>query len=343
MNARGAGGARLGGSALVVALWVLLILSVLVGSFAFDMRVEAGISSHYRKRLKAGHLARAGVEWARYALARSADVREGEPGADPDLYLAALHLSRGLGLRGYTRELGEGLFRVDILPEDSRRNVNLLTDDEWLEALDLAGAPEEQWDELIDCFRDWTDANEEHRLNGAESDDPWYEERGYLVRNGPVQLIEELTLIKGFGDALVYGGPAEDPEDPPLRGLVHLLTTWGDGRVNANTASREVLFTLVGVADWDVDAMMTGRLGEDGEPNTEDDGFRSVDEVLAVAPVDDTVADRISVSGSPYVRVISVGDVRGIRRTILCVLNVRNGSAVPVFWREEPMARAAAQ
>ena len=44
----------------VVALWVLIILSLLIGAFAFDMHIEAGITSFYRKRLRSQYLATRG-------------------------------------------------------------------------------------------------------------------------------------------------------------------------------------------------------------------------------------------------------------------------------------------
>ena len=37
---------RRAGSALIVALWVLLILTLMIGTFAFNMHIEAGITSH---------------------------------------------------------------------------------------------------------------------------------------------------------------------------------------------------------------------------------------------------------------------------------------------------------
>ena len=59
------------GSALIVALWTLLILALLIGAFAFDMHVEAGVTSYYRKRLKAQYLAYAGVELAKVILSKN--------------------------------------------------------------------------------------------------------------------------------------------------------------------------------------------------------------------------------------------------------------------------------
>ena len=58
------------GSALIVVLWVIVILSLLIATFAYDMHIEAGVASHYRKRLKAEYASLAGVEFARLLLAK---------------------------------------------------------------------------------------------------------------------------------------------------------------------------------------------------------------------------------------------------------------------------------
>ena len=48
------------GVALVVVLWVIMVLSLLIGGFAFTMHVETQVASYGRKELKAEMLARSG-------------------------------------------------------------------------------------------------------------------------------------------------------------------------------------------------------------------------------------------------------------------------------------------
>jgi general secretion pathway protein K len=238
------------GAALIVALWTVLILSLLISGLAYEMHIQAGITSHARKRLKAQVAARGGVEYAKFLLAKSFETSAFE---EQDLEketfrILSKNLERGIGVSGIEVEMGGAKARIDILPEAGRRNVNLLQDEDWEELLDQSGVPEEKWPELIDCFMDWTDPGDEHRLNGAEKDDPFYKERGYAPKNAPLDTVDELLLIKGFTPEIVYGGPPADPKGEPLRGIAHLLTTFGDGKVNVNTASREVLLTLTAAA-----------------------------------------------------------------------------------------------
>jgi general secretion pathway protein K len=328
------------GSALIVALWVLLILSLLIGAFAFDMHIEAGITSFYRKRLRAQYLAIAGIEYAKLVMAQSFKVSEEfqDEDMEEDVYIRALNLSRGMGVSGISQELGEGRFSVDIMPEQGRRNVNTISDEDWNEVFDQSGVPQDKWDELIACFRDWVDADDDHRLLGAESDDPFYTRRGYECKNAPVDTVDELLLIKGFSHSLLYGGPSEFVEGETLTGIAGWLTVWGDGKVNVNTASREVLLTIPGLEDFDVDDILLERAGPDGELGTKDDGFKTVDEVISrLGITDPRVRERITTTERRYVRVVSIGESYGIRSGIWAVLQADESGVTPLFWREEAM------
>lgn len=330
------------GSALIVALWVLLILAILIGAFAFDMHVEAGITAYYRKRIKAQKLAQAGVEYAKLLLKQSYESNAFEETDEEKeaFRQKAIALSRGNGITGLSRELGGGQFSVDILPEKGRRNINHLEDLDWEEILDQGNVPEEQWPELIDCINDWIDEGDEHRLNGAESDDPFYEERGYAVKNAPLDTPDELLLVKGFTPAVVYGGKDPEYEDVEYRGIAHLVTTWGeDDKVNVNTASREVLLTLPGITEeWMVDDIIRLRAGLDEIEGTKDDGFESVDDVVARTGITDPAfKEQITTGERKHVRIVSIGEVDEVRSGVWCIFDVNESGAKPIFWREESM------
>jgi general secretion pathway protein K len=331
------------GAALVVALWTVLILSLLISGLAYEMHIEAGITSYARKRLKAQVAARGGVEYAKFLMAKSFETSAFEESDEEKeaLRILAKNLEKGIGVSGAQVEQGESRAVVDILPEAGRRNVNTLQDEDWEELLDQAGVPEEIWPDLIDCFMDWTDGGDEHRLNGAEENDSFYKEQGYVPKNAPLDTVDELLLIKGFTPAIVYGGPPTDPKGEPLRGIAHLLTTFGDGKVNVNTASREVLMTLTSrgkmMDEWVVDDLLKYRLGDDGVPNTEDDGFTSVQEAINKSGMDSALADKISVSDRQFVRVVSIGENNGVRSGVWAVFEVGAKKVTPIYWREEQM------
>lgn len=332
------GAARRDGAALIVALWVLVMLALLVSSIVFDMQVEANVTSFYRKRLKAQHLSRAGIEWAKMILVKSGGLHPDVEEDMPDLYLSLKVLQRGVAVRGYRQEMETGAFELDLVPEQGRRNINRLSEEDLREILDQSGVTDvNQQDELIGALADWVDEDDFVSVNGAESDDAFYTDRGYKVKNAPLDSIDELLLIKGFTESVVYGGPADVEDEPPYAGIAKGLTVWGDGRVNVNTATAEVLMTLPELDETMVQAILEGRAGVDGEFGTEDDGFSSVDEVVAVTGADPALAGRITVDERRFVRVTSVGESQGIRSGTWCIFRQEGQDILPVFWREEPM------
>ncbi len=88
---------------------------------------------------------------------------------------------------------------------------------------------EEDARNIVDAIVDWIDEDDNESDYGAESNyyqalDPPYE-----CRNGPVETIEELLLVKGVTPILLFG-------DGKKRGLADFVTVYGnDGRMNINT------------------------------------------------------------------------------------------------------------
>ena len=143
------------GAALLVALWVLIILSLIVGSFAFEIQLEAMLVSHQRKKFRAEMAAYSGVEYARAILDQQANAKELEienMDDDQDGFMqAALFIKRGLPSTSEI-ELGESTFRVTLESAEAGRNINLLTREEWLEILEMANVPSTEWDTMVDCL-----------------------------------------------------------------------------------------------------------------------------------------------------------------------------------------------
>jgi len=159
------------GAALLVALWILIILSLIVGSFAFEVQLEAMLVSHKRKRFRAEMMALSGIEYARAILDRQAEAKELEIEdmgmEDEDGFMqAALYIKRGLSTTSEI-ELGDGSFSVTLESAEAGRNINLLTRDEWIDILEMANMPSTEWDTMIDCLEDWIDEGDLHQLNGA--------------------------------------------------------------------------------------------------------------------------------------------------------------------------------
>lgn len=333
---------RRDGAALIVSIWVILVFSLLISSMAFDMQVEANVAAYQRKRVKAEYLARAGLEWTTAVLSRKVTETmdqelQLQPDQDEQLVVASINLSHGVGVSGIEKTLGDGKFIVDILPEQSRWDVNRLEDVEWERIFVQAGVENTRRRELIDALKDWTDEGDEHRLHGAEKDDEFYRNRGYEVKNAPLDTVDELLLVKGWDEAILYGGTSPKDDSISYNGIAGWLTAWGDDKVNVNTASRDVLMILPDIEERVIEAIMEYRTGIDGVANTKDDGFRDVEEVVSKTGMDVSLRDLITTTERKYLRVVSVGEVDGVRNGVWAVIQAGEGGIIPVYWREEAM------
>lgn len=163
----------------------------------------------------------------------------------------------------------EGTLTLKITDERARIQVNALiafpegkqfNPDQyelWLRFFDnyLAGHPELEDIEpvaLVNAVKDWLDSGDDDAvtgLTGAES--PYYEslDPPYAARNGPLDSLAELALVKGITPALLYG-------DQRVPGLIDYLSVYGlsdmggntytyDGKVNINTADAAVIAALL--------------------------------------------------------------------------------------------------
>ncbi len=342
------------GSALITVLWVLGLLAMMVASFAFEAHIESRLTSFYRQRTKAEYLARAGLDVAELLVGRSQRLsgteHDPDKGAEDQWYDPAYTLAEG-GTVELVHDMaeagtGEGLIRLSIMPEPARRNVNRLieqtleNDEAWERILDVGGIPEEMWPTLIDSFYDWTDADDIPRPDGAETEDYYANlDPPYRAKNGPLDTVGELGLIKGFSREVVYGGVLRtgrfESDELVLSGIADMLTTYGDGKININAASSRVLRTLPEV-EADLAQFIIGeRDGWVDDSGAERRGFRDTGEFFTWFPEFPPRARELVTTESTIFRVISTGDLNGVKSTIWCIVLFREGRFVVLRWRED--------
>lgn len=332
-----------GGSALIVVLWVIGLLSLLVSSFIFDASVEAKITSYYRKRTKADYLANSGVEIAQLLMIKSTRLKKSgtDEGQEYWWYESSKALSEGLAVRGMNHPLGEGNVILDIIPEPARRNVNRLKLEDWERILEVANIPEEMWPELIESVLDWIDKDNNVRDDGAETDDHYATlDPPRRAKNGPLDTVGELLLVRGFTQAILSGGVvgADENGEGGFRtsGIKDMLTTYGDGKVNVNAASTRVLMTM-----RDVDDIVAGAIIEEREGYADENGgrdhnsFASVSDFMSRIPELNQGLRSYITTDSRIFRVRSVGEVGGVRRQVWCIVKYSGRNATILQWREE--------
>lgn len=209
------------GSALLIVLWLLVILSTAGAAVLSKARFGHMVSSNRMVLRRA--------EWAQEAcieilMARHRQLGAGAGGRSP--------------LSPDTIQLGRGTWcRANVEVAGTRMDFNALTPDLLRRALGDAL--------LVDALLDWTDADTVPRPAGAERS--WYVRQGRRTpRNGPVADVWELALVRGFDSVHV-------------RRLAIFFTIGGDGMIDPNEAPRELLRLLPGLDASGVEELIARR------------------------------------------------------------------------------------
>lgn len=169
------------GVAFLLVLWVIAMLSVMLGSFALIARTELMQSRHLFDTTQARYAAEAGLDLAVYELRKS----------DP--------MARWIG-DGRPYSFGYGDADIEVRITDDSGKIDLNTPDEKrLTALFAArGLDPDRAQGLAAAILDWTDSDDDTRLNGAEL--AQYKAAGlsYGPRNAPFETVTELQQVLGM-------------------------------------------------------------------------------------------------------------------------------------------------
>lgn len=168
------------GLVLVIVLWIVSLLSVMAGAFAYSMRVETQLATSSAERARARALAEAGLAYAT-AWQRDPEVqKQWPPNGDPHDWL-----------------FGGGRVRIQVV--DAAGFVNLNTANlELVGAMLAAGGMEgRDRDSLAAAIVDWRNPDENRTPNGAKNAE--YRAAGLMgPKNAPFESIEELQQVLGM-------------------------------------------------------------------------------------------------------------------------------------------------
>jgi len=173
-----------------------------------------------------------------------------------------LSLGKNLGLKG-------GHFEIQIVDEDAKINVNIGASNEiahirlakelmstmgpiqynpLFEQRDATGNFHDRFT-ICSALIDWADADEQLfscDLTNAPSsnavEDAWYQlqPKPYRRKNAPYDSLEELHMVRGVSDDFWTTFVDPDPTNPKKR----VMTVWGQGAVNVNSANGLTLFAV---------------------------------------------------------------------------------------------------
>ena len=261
------------GIALIIVMIIVAALTVIVTGFAYSMRVETKLARNTRFNPDMDWLGRSGVELARYLLSKRAPGEEqmdalhqkwaGGPGRIDMDAMAELEPWEELPMTNV--KLGNGTFSIKITDMERKLNINSAPEPLLRYILEMHGGVDAtDVDVFIDSLRDWMDPDENHGLNGAESDFYLSEYPPYYSKNGPLDHITELKLVQGF------------KENPSIYNVfAKNFTAISGGLINVNTASAQVLGLRPGMDPSIAGDIVMYRAGPEGP-------YRSPNQIGAV-------------------------------------------------------------
>ena len=225
------------GIALLIILWVMTVLTVMAFSFTVMTRAESYGTMAFKEQTEKKLLAEAGIERGimeiiyRSTNRNQAVVLEGMEAWKPDG-------------TAHTVDMGGGGCMVRIIDESGKISLNGLTDSSGIvmkKLLTNRGIASEHADIIVDSILDWKDADDLHRLSGAESDYYLSLAKPYKARNQDFETLEELILVRGITPDILYGAEG-------AKGIIPFLTVHGKtSLIDINAAPKEVLEALPGM------------------------------------------------------------------------------------------------
>jgi general secretion pathway protein K len=232
------------GVILIALLWVLAALSVIALSFSRETLVEVAAARNTRDLSDAYYVARAGLEQAVYKV-----IERRYAAAPQGLEQQAL-APDPIDLGYYEGTFGGGTFRVEMQDESGKINLNFINEDQLRTLCEVIGIQRPDSDVIVDSVMDWRDADRAHRANGAEDD--YYQQLAtpYKAKNGRLDTVEELLLVRGVTREYYYGyrEKAQDGSPGYRFGLSRYLTVYtNSNRVNVNFAELPVLMAIPGM------------------------------------------------------------------------------------------------
>jgi len=214
------------GIALMLVLVIVSIMGYLVFDFSYLVRVDLSSAENYRNGTAAYFLAKSGIEAGRALL------KENDNSYDS--------LSELWATERPPVVVENGVVEILVSDENRKINVNQLASSNSL-------VKTFRYNQMVRLFRileldpqiadyitDWIDTDSD-----GQGEDFYYRSVrvDYQCKNGRMDTINELLLVRNITEAMFYG----TNERP---GLIEFLTTKGTGKININTAGSIVLQTL---------------------------------------------------------------------------------------------------
>jgi len=219
------------GIALVLALWLTVLLTVLASGFAFSMRSEALATRNAVSLARARALADGAVQRTAFELTRPRVADAWNPDGQPHRW-----------------NEGDASIVATAVDEAARIDINAAPDPFLKNLLIVIGGVDEATAaSLVDAIADWRDPDDLRRPSGAEAPEYQAANLKYVPANAPFETIEEVARVLGMTAAV-------------FQRIAPLITVYShQPGINPQTAGRSVLLALPNATPELVDAYIEQR------------------------------------------------------------------------------------
>lgn len=292
------------GSALMVVMWALILLSMAVMAWAKWIQQDMALYAESNLGLDAQALAHSGIAVGLHPLvSRATPILERRFGDD----------------RGYTvRMVSEG-GKLNVrrwFDGNDPRKIDLFK--RWLEQ---RGVEFNDREVLVDRLLDYIDPDTDYRTNGLE-------QRGdYKAANRELESLEEIARIPGTEPLLKSPGWKES------------LTLYSQGQIDLLSAEPDILKLIPGFDETRIQLLLNLRRGRDGVEGTADDPqIQSIDQLLkqylGFNPLQIKSLSGMVMINDKTMRITSTGQVGKVIRQVEVIARKPGGNPQIISWKE---------
>lgn len=343
------------GMVLVLALWLVLVMSVIAYSLAYETRINMRMTTHARRQAIARGIARAGLAQAVNDLRNDRLLGIANQG----ILIDTLNDVWARTEDKTDVATGGGVYTVRVIDEDSKIDLNSLQIQSipLLQTMleEVCGMKKKEVIQTVaNAILDYRDPDFAPMFGEGDSEMDYYTEWGlknlrrqvpedwvFKPKNDKFFSLDELMEIPGITREMVYGEAGMTSSDPidridseePTFALSDFLTVNGSGRVNINTCSVRLLeLALMAATGGDRDAKRMAReiddlrlrgkhLLKDQEP-----GITDVSQ-LSEAGISAEIIQKMSAlvplgAASRSFTIVSRGEYEGVRKTLVVQVQV---------------------
>ena len=331
------------GAVLVIIVWILAILVLLAISVGRRTSIELRLVRYHLDRIQAFYLAKAGLERIYREKLNDKDTaidtldepwsNKIKSNKEPEFKDFALGNGKFAVQYDYYETKDKKQTFYGMQDEQSKLNINKIIENsetqvinkragEFKKLLDsvLEGSAADS-DSLVDTFIDWIDNDQDKRPQGKEA-----YEKSVTPKNAPLNRLEELLMIDGYTPAMIEQ-------------LERYITIYGDGLINVNTASQEVL-EAVGFNENTLKAEDIMASRGDGVyvreiKSSDTPSALGTDGILYIKSGADIDTSRLSVKSSVF-KARSIGTVNNVIKKITTVIKIDSEAlAQQLYWYED--------